>query len=81
MTSRLLAHPRAASFDITALVRSEDKAAKLRPLGVKTVIGSYNDVDQLEDLASEADILFSTVHAASSWCDSHTYLVIFPGGL
>ncbi|KZP06728.1 NAD(P)-binding protein, partial [Athelia psychrophila] len=61
VTSRLLAHPRTASFDITALVRSEDKAAKLRPLGVKTVIGSYSDIDQLENLASEADILFSTV--------------------
>lgn len=61
MTSRLLAHPRAASFEITALVRSEEKAVKLRSLGIKTAIGSYNDVDKLEDLASEADVLLSIV--------------------
>ncbi|KZP24989.1 NAD(P)-binding protein [Athelia psychrophila] len=59
VTSRLLAHPRAASFEITALVRSEEKAVKLRSLGIKTAIGSYNDVDKLEDLASEADVLLS----------------------
>lgn len=42
-------------------MRSEEKAAKLRSLGFKTAIGSYQDVDKLEDLASETDIIFSIV--------------------
>ena len=72
MASRLLAHSRAASFEITALVRSEEQAGKLRSLGLKTAIGSYQNTDQLENLAAEADVLFSTVLSAS--LDSYTLL-------
>ncbi|KAK0449822.1 NAD(P)-binding protein [Desarmillaria tabescens] len=48
---------------ITALARSEDKAAKLRTLEVQTVIGSYKDVDVLTDAASKADIVLTFVDA------------------
>ena len=59
--ARLLEHPDSTTFEITALVRSAAKAAKLETLGLKTVIGSYSDLDQLELLTSEADVVFSMV--------------------
>ena len=60
--ARLLEHPDSTTFEITALVRSTEKAAKLETLGLKTVIGSYSDLDQLELLTSEADVVFSMVN-------------------
>ena len=59
--ARLLEHPTASSYEITALVRSEDKAKKLAPFGVKTAIGTIQDLELLEKLASEAHIVFSIV--------------------
>lgn len=59
--ARLLEHPNASAFEITALVRSPDKAAKIETLGIRTVIGSYGDLDKLEMLTSEADVVFSIV--------------------
>ena len=59
--ARLLEHPDSTTFEITAMVRSAAKAAKLETLGLKTVIGTYNDLDQLELLTSEADVVFSMV--------------------
>ncbi|KAA1467579.1 NAD(P)-binding protein [Dentipellis sp. KUC8613] len=55
----LLAHPKRDSFEITAYVRSEDKAKKLRELGVKTAIGTYEDSDKLQEAASKADVVFN----------------------
>ncbi|KIM91255.1 hypothetical protein PILCRDRAFT_811776 [Piloderma croceum F 1598] len=60
VVARLLEHPDSNTFEITALVRSAAKAAKLETLGLKTVIGSYSDLNQLELLTSEADVVFST---------------------
>jgi uncharacterized protein YbjT (DUF2867 family) len=57
----LLDHTKADTFNITTLVRSEEKAAKLRTLGIQTVIGSLSEFEKLEKLASEADIVFSIV--------------------
>ena len=59
--SRLLEHPDSKSFEITALVRSAEKAAKIESLGIKTAVGSYSDLHQLEALTSEADVVFSIV--------------------
>jgi len=56
---RLLDHPRASSFRITALVRSEAKAKNLSSLGVETVVGSYADLDLLEEQASKADYVLA----------------------
>jgi hypothetical protein len=61
VVARLLEHPDSTTFEITAMVRSAAKAAKLETLGLKTVIGSYSDLDQLELLTSEADVVFSMV--------------------
>ncbi|KAI0091096.1 NAD(P)-binding protein [Irpex rosettiformis] len=57
--SRLLSHPGKDTFDITVLVRSIEKAKKLEAFGVKTVIGSVNDVPLVERLAEQAHVLFS----------------------
>ncbi|KAJ3508596.1 hypothetical protein NLJ89_g5672 [Agrocybe chaxingu] len=61
--SRLLKHKDAASFHITALVRSTDKAKKLKTLGVDTIIGSYSDKDLtfLKEEASKADVVIAAV--------------------
>ncbi|KAJ7673867.1 hypothetical protein DFH06DRAFT_1081711 [Mycena polygramma] len=48
-------------FNIIALVRSAEKAEKLRALDVKVniVSGSHDDAELVERLASEADVVFS----------------------
>ncbi|KAI0071514.1 NAD-P-binding protein [Panus rudis PR-1116 ss-1] len=57
--SRLLAHPGAKDYDITAIVRNQEKAKKLESFGVKTVVGTFEEYDKLEDLASRAHVVFS----------------------
>ncbi|KAJ7025644.1 hypothetical protein C8F04DRAFT_131803 [Mycena alexandri] len=50
------------NLTLTALVRSPEKAEKLRKLdlrGLNLVIGSHNDATLVERLVSEADIVFS----------------------
>ena len=56
-------HPIASKLEITALVRTEGKAEKLRQLGLKTVIGSYalEDLSILTRSAADADIVLETV--------------------
>ena len=61
MLSRLLKHPNAASFNITALVRSPEKAEKLQTLGVSSVVGSYSDLALVEKLSAKADVVIATV--------------------
>ncbi|KAF9562656.1 NAD(P)-binding protein [Agrocybe pediades] len=58
--ARLLKHPQASTFKITALVRSADKAEKLKTLGVESILGSYSDKDLsfLTDAAAQADVVF-----------------------
>lgn len=60
----LLQHPNAATFAITALVRSADKAELLKAqFGVDAVVGSTSDYDFVEKLAADAHILFSIASA------------------
>ncbi|PCH34191.1 NAD(P)-binding protein [Wolfiporia cocos MD-104 SS10] len=61
--THLLAHSNAKSLDITALIRSEEKAKKLEQFGVKAVIGSYGEVDKLESLAEQSQVVFSCADA------------------
>ncbi|KAF8904777.1 hypothetical protein CPB84DRAFT_1895995 [Gymnopilus junonius] len=63
--SRLLKHPDADSFEITALVRSAEKAEKLKTLGVKTLPGSYTDEDLsvIKNAAAESDVVFAIANA------------------
>jgi uncharacterized protein YbjT (DUF2867 family) len=59
---RLLAHPDRAHFDLTLLLRSRDKARTLEEqFGLKTIIGSLDDTQLLEDTAADADVVINTV--------------------
>ncbi|KAN0124145.1 hypothetical protein V8E53_015843, partial [Lactarius tabidus] len=60
---RLLDHPKRESFEITALVRSADKAKLLNTLGVKTVVASLSDLDRLTELAAASDVVIHTADA------------------
>ena len=60
--ARLLNHPNRKSFDITALVRNESKAKTLESkFGLKTVIGSHQDLDKVAIEAEAAHIVFNIV--------------------
>ncbi|KAH9903077.1 NAD-P-binding protein [Cubamyces lactineus] len=58
---RLISHPNHKNFEITALVRSADKAKALETqFGVKTVLGSLEELDKLAALAEDAHITINT---------------------
>ncbi|KAI0635602.1 NAD-P-binding protein [Trametes polyzona] len=58
---RLLSHPNKKNFEITALVRNADKAKRLESeFGVKTVVGSLQDLDKLATLAENAHVVIHT---------------------
>lgn len=61
MLSRFLKHPNAASFNITTLVRSPEKAEKLKAFSVNPVVGSHSDTALVEKLAAKADMVIATV--------------------
>ncbi|OAX38403.1 NAD(P)-binding protein [Rhizopogon vinicolor AM-OR11-026] len=61
--SALLSNPKTDTFEITALIRSAEKAPLFNSIGVKTVIGSNSDLDTLTSLASEADVVVATANA------------------
>ncbi len=61
MLSQLLAHPRRNTFEITVLVRSEEKARRLKTFGVNPIIGSIKDTALVEQLAEQAHVLFNIV--------------------
>src|ERR1700678_1300926 len=46
--SRFLKHPDASSFNITVLVRSPEKAEKLKAFEVNPVVGSHSDTPLVE---------------------------------
>ena len=58
---RLLDHPKKDTFEITALVRSVDKAKLLNTLGINTVVASLADLDKLTELAAASDVVIHTV--------------------
>ncbi|KAI9463253.1 hypothetical protein BJY52DRAFT_1254099 [Lactarius psammicola] len=60
---RLLDHPKTDTFEITALVRSPDKAKLLNTLGVKTAVASLSDLDKLTELATASDVIIHTADA------------------
>ncbi|KAK7033075.1 hypothetical protein R3P38DRAFT_3313147 [Favolaschia claudopus] len=66
--TRLLAHPLQHTFDITILVRSEEKAATFNRIfgqkhNLSAVAGSYSDLDLLKKLASNSDVVFACADA------------------
>jgi len=58
---RFLSHPSAASWSFNALVRSNDKAEKLKEFGINPVIGDFENFDVVEKAASEADVVLDIV--------------------
>lgn len=61
----LLERPDASKFEITALVRSPEKAEKLAKFGVKTEVGSLDDAEKIEELVGRADYVFQVVSPSS----------------
>ena len=59
--TRLIDHPDFKSFEITALVRSTDKAERLRKFGINVVVGSHKDEALVEQLTSQTDVVIATV--------------------
>ncbi|KAF9453418.1 NAD(P)-binding protein [Macrolepiota fuliginosa MF-IS2] len=60
---RLQNHPDASNFEITAMVRSAQKAEEFKKSGVNAVVGSFSDAKLLEDLTAAADIVIDVVDA------------------
>ncbi|KAI0064523.1 NAD(P)-binding protein [Artomyces pyxidatus] len=60
---RLLEHTERNKFDITVLVREEGKAERLRQLGLKTEVGTLDDLDLVRQLAARADIVLNNASA------------------
>ncbi|KAJ7448662.1 hypothetical protein B0H11DRAFT_2080222 [Mycena galericulata] len=63
--SKLLQHPRASEFQITALVRDSAKAEKLTRFGVTPIVGDNSKLDLLESLARDADIVISVAESTN----------------
>ena len=61
MIDRLLKHPTFETSEFTVLVRKADAVPAFKSLGIKTVLGSYDDHELLEKQASLSDIVFSIV--------------------
>ncbi|KZT66769.1 NAD(P)-binding protein [Daedalea quercina L-15889] len=61
--ARLLNHPSASTFEITVQTRSPEKAKLFEKFGVKAVVGTNDDVVQLEGLAEQAHVVFSCADA------------------
>ncbi|KAG6915857.1 hypothetical protein DXG01_009564 [Tephrocybe rancida] len=59
--ARFLDRSDANSLNFTALVRSPEKAEKFKTVGVNGVVGSHEDGNLVEKLASEADVVLSIV--------------------
>ncbi|KAI0635945.1 NAD-P-binding protein [Trametes polyzona] len=61
---RLLKHPSAGTFEISAIVRNAEKAKILESkFGVRVVHGSHQDLDKLEALAENAHVVFHCADA------------------
>jgi nucleoside-diphosphate-sugar epimerase len=69
--SAFLDHPKRDTFEITALIRSAEKADKLKQFGITTVVGSHLDEALFVKLASETDVLVAC--ADSDHPDAATY--------
>ena len=65
---RFLKHPDASSFNITVLVRSPEKAEKLKAFGVNPVVGSHSDTPLVEGLTAQADVVIAVVRTSINFC-------------
>jgi len=53
--------PFAAPFNITTLVRSPEKAEKLKAFAVNPVVGSHSGTPLVERLTAQADVVIAVV--------------------
>ena len=49
------------TFDITVLVRSEEKAKVFEQFGIHAVVGSFKDPAVVEELSEKAHVVFAIV--------------------
>jgi uncharacterized protein YbjT (DUF2867 family) len=62
---RLITHASRPSFEIVAYSRNADKAKKLETeFGLKSVLGSLDEVQKIEEAAAKADVVFHTADSA-----------------
>ena len=61
LVHNLLAHT--GKYEVTALVRTEQKGADLRELGCKTIVGDLSTTSALQQGAQNADVVFSLASA------------------
>jgi uncharacterized protein YbjT (DUF2867 family) len=59
--NELLNSPIFSKVQLTAVVRSPEKAEKLKEFGIDVVIGSHSDSKLMEKLAEEADVVLAMV--------------------
>ncbi|THU98280.1 NAD-binding protein [Dendrothele bispora CBS 962.96] len=57
---RLMQRPDFSSFDFRAIVRSTEKAEKLKTFGVTPIVGSHSDIELMSKAASEVDMVIAT---------------------
>jgi D-arabinose 1-dehydrogenase-like Zn-dependent alcohol dehydrogenase len=60
---RFLKHPNASSFSITVLVRSPEKAERLKAFGVNPVVGSHSDARLMKALTAQCDVVIAAVRS------------------
>ena len=63
--AHLIQHSKWAEYEITIHLRSTEKARAFEKLGFKTVIGSLDDVVDLEKLVAQSDIIFQIVSSST----------------
>jgi len=61
--TRLLTHPLSDTFRITILVRDATKAAQFRAMGIHAIVGSYSDLEVIQELAADADLVIACADA------------------
>jgi nucleoside-diphosphate-sugar epimerase len=61
VVDRFLARSDASSLDIRAIVRSKEKADKLREFGINPIVGSHSDENVMVKAASEVDVVIAMV--------------------
>jgi uncharacterized protein YbjT (DUF2867 family) len=64
--SHLLQRPDRDSFEFRAVIRSAEKAEKIKAFGVTPIVGSASDRQLMSKAASEADIVIALVRISSS---------------
>ena len=61
--SKLLENPRFPELEITVVVRSAEKAEKLKKLGLNVVVGSHSDAALMGSLSEQTDVVLAMVGA------------------